>query len=258
MIDMSDKKVDSKAFLKNLKEVKRINIVDEVCAQLKDLILSGKIPPGTMLPSENELCEHLEVGRSTVREALRVLATLGLIVRTKRGTFLNDDLKNLRETLPFPEVLNQLRMKDIIEFRTILEGEVAALAATNATDEDIDNLASVIEGMKKAQNDLNEFIKYDSMFHFELAKSTQNEMIEYVLEMIRDSLEKLMLEANMIDAEKRNRSIVEHERILNAIVREDATLARKLMNAHLKDVARVLKKGSEICNCEDAEQTAYD
>jgi GntR family transcriptional repressor for pyruvate dehydrogenase complex len=207
---MFSEKQDSTIVLNELKVIRRVNIVDELYEQLKELILSEKIPPGTMLPSEYELSEHMGVGRSTVREALRILATLGLIVRSKRGTFVNSDIKNLHESLPFPEILKQIRLGDIIEFRTILEGEIAVLAATNATDEDVQYISAVVDKMKESRNDLNEFTKYDYMFHLSLAKASQNELIECVMEMIHEPIESVMLEANILDVDKRNRSIVEH------------------------------------------------
>ena len=79
-----------------LKKVERIRVFDQAVVQLRAAILDGQYPPASRLPTEQELCDVLDVSRSTIREALRVLETEGLIeVRRGSGAYVAEKLNNL-------------------------------------------------------------------------------------------------------------------------------------------------------------------
>lgn len=221
--------------LKALKGVGRNNIADDIFYIMRELIVSGKLKPGTMLPGEVQLSEFMGVGRSTLREALRALSAIGLITRTKRGTYINDTI-NINNILPFPEILKRVRCKDIVEFRGMLETKIAALAAQRALVEDIKNLSYALTCMKGAEN-IDELTEADTLFHLHLAVASQNELLHKTYEMIRDALESHIYEAFLNNPEIKFRAIKFHEKILDAVIKEDPKTAKEVMKEHISDVA---------------------
>ncbi|MEU6696359.1 FCD domain-containing protein [Pseudonocardia sp. NPDC046786] len=113
---------------------RRGSLVDQVIAQIRDAISSGQWPVGHRIPAEAELTARLEVGRNTVREAVRALAHGGLLeVRQGDGTYVRatSELSGALRTLCGPE------LREVLEVRRTLEVEAARLAAARRTDEDL-------------------------------------------------------------------------------------------------------------------------
>lgn len=228
--------------LESFKEVNRSNIADDLFYQIKELIIEGRLKPGDMLPPELQLCEHMKVGRSTLREALRALSSMGLVIRTKRGTFVNDKI-NINEILPFPEILKRVHYKEVVELRTILEIEIAALAAKRADSEDLAILTEAFESMKNAaEDDITALTHYDTMFHKQLAIASHNELLQNTLEMVWFAIENVIYDIFQKDADIRNRALIYHEKLLEAIINEDSELARNVIRLHLSDVVSTMKK----------------
>ncbi len=232
---------DNTNVLETLKGVSRSNVVDDLCNQISELILEGKIQPGYTFPNELNLCEYMGVGRSTLREAFRTLEAMGLIVKTKRGTFVADKV-NRHEVLPFPQVLKHFRLRDIMEFRNTLEVEIAAFAAERATEEDISALESLLEKMKIHVRDSAASIYWDTLFHCQLANASQNELLMTTLAMVRESIETVMLEAIKNDNTIPFRALDWHDQLLTAVRLGQPEEAREIMRKHMNDVASTLKK----------------
>lgn len=230
--------INNMKVFESVKAISRSNLADDVFYKLRELIISGKLKPGSMLPGEIKLSEYMGVGRSTLREALRALSTIGLIKRTKRGTYVNDEI-NINEILPFPEILKRVHSVDIIEFRRMLETEIVALAAQRALDEDIENLKNWLKRMRESKTML-ELTEADASFHYQLAAASQNVLLQNTYEMIRETLEKHIYDAFCNNPELKWRAISFHEKILAAIENEDAKAARKIIEEHISDVGTSL------------------
>lgn len=227
--------------LESFREVNRTNIADDLFYQIKEMIIEGKLKPGDMLPPELQLCEHMKVGRSTLREALRALSSMGLVIRTKRGTFVNDKV-NINEVLPFPEILKRVEYKEVVELRSILETEIAALAAKRADSEDLAILTEAFEGMKNSGDDITALTHYDTLFHKQLAIASHNELLQKTLEMVWSSIENVIYDIFQKDAEIRKRALLYHEKLLEAITNEDSETARNVIRLHLSDAEKTMKK----------------
>jgi len=222
-----------------LTSIPRSSVADDLMSQIKNLIISGQLGPGAMLPSEIEISQRVGVGRSTVREALRVLSTMGWITRSKRGTFVAETLSS--DSLPFRDVLEMVQLKDVLELRLMLEGEVSYLAAQRAIDEDIARLSESLNEMKAALSDLPRFISADAKFHVYLSAATQNHLVSRVVDMIRDALEEFIRDVLIQHPEMPARALAYHERILKAIVSEDPAEARRATLEHISDIARAIE-----------------
>lgn len=235
--------------LESLKGVSRNKVADDLCNQISELILEGKLQPGYTFPNELNLCEYMGVGRSTLREAFRTLEAMGLIVKTKRGTFVADKV-NRHEVLPFPQVLKQYRIRDIMEFRNTLEVEIAAFSAERATDEDVNELEALLEQMRKHVDDPRASTYWDTKFHCQLADACQNELLITTLSMVRESIESVMLEAIKNDSKIPLRALDWHDQLLSAIKLGQPEEAREIMRKHMNDVSRTLnmrRPADEIC-----------
>lgn len=219
----------------SLKCKPRISLADELFQQLKEMIVSGQLKPGDCLPSEASLCENLNVGRSTVREALKALTTLDFIVRTKKGTFVNDTV-SLCSKMPFQEVLNYSDVKDILELRQMLEIGIVRLAAQRSTKEDIDKMSESIEQLEKNKNSLEGATYYDMVFHAQLATASQNEAIVHILEAVRESIQNSIYTLFEKEPAIVERAIKHHKKILKALEQSDDNKAEEAMKNHILDV----------------------
>jgi len=224
----------------DIKDIKRVSVSNELFEFFKKSIISGKLKPGSNLPTEKELCGITGVGRGTVREVLSALVYMKLIVRSKRGTFVNKN-PNLFNVLPFPSVLKRVHYKDIINLRIILETGLIEAAVQNAVDEDIKELEDSIEKMKNSTS-IDSLMKIDTKFHISLATASHNELFNNILSMIREELSSLIYEVFSKDDSIRERACGHHERITNAIKNRNMKEAKEAMRVHILDVNQTMEK----------------
>ena len=161
-------------------------LVDRIVNEIQFQIFDGGLRPGTLLPSEQELCEHLGVSRTPLREAVRMLVTKGLLeTRPGVGTIVKKIRSNqISESISF--MLNQdndLTLMHLHNVRRMLEVENARLAAERATSENIRYLHAINQEMRATVGDIGRFSMLDAEFHRTLAVSTQNPLLAILLEL---------------------------------------------------------------------------
>ena len=129
----------------NIQPIRKKAISDEIVDQLIDLISRNKLAPGERLPAERDLCRQFGVGRTTLREALRSLATLGIIEgRVGEGTFISEDSsRHLEKSLQWGLLLDEKGVEDLIETRLMLECQTAEAAAERAGPDDIAAISDI-------------------------------------------------------------------------------------------------------------------
>jgi DNA-binding FadR family transcriptional regulator len=207
------------------------------------MIASGELPPGSLLPTEPEMSARFGVSRSVVREALRVLGAKGLIdVRHGSGT---------RVTTPDrwdpldPQILGALRgrgpsaavLHDLLEARTIVECEVAALAAERAQPEDFDALNAALGMMRRSLNDAPRFVTGDSAFHVALLRAARNRVLERMTQPMHELLKYAQALTDAIPGVL-TRALADHETIAGAVAHRDPAAARVAMRVHLAQTQR--------------------
>ncbi|KIO76367.1 transcriptional regulator [Pedobacter lusitanus] len=156
--------------------MKRINLSDKVITALKSDIASGKLKKGTKIPSEPELMERYEVGRSTIREAIKTLAMSGILkVQQGSGTFVASKIKS--ETLA--QRLRRADFEEINAVRSLLEIEIVRLACLNRTDKDISAMQDHLIQRKKAieTDQQQKCTDADIAFHVSIAKASKNKVL---------------------------------------------------------------------------------
>ncbi len=162
-----------------VKPIKKKSVSQEILEQIKSLIDSGHLIPGSKLPSERELSKMLGVSRPSLREALKALNLIGAIEnRPGDGTYLSpSSSQRLSEPFSIYFTINRGTLFDISEARKILEVGFAALAARRRSEEDLRDMEEAIKKMRSNIKDLKKYGRYDIAFHRALADSTGNLVI---------------------------------------------------------------------------------
>jgi GntR family transcriptional regulator, transcriptional repressor for pyruvate dehydrogenase complex len=224
-----------------------VHVVDA----LVPMIASGELAPGSLLPTEPEMSARFGVSRSVVREALRVLGEKGLIdVRHGSGT---------RVTAPDrwdpldPLILGALRgrgpsasvLHDLLEARTIIECEVAALAAERADRHERDALNAAVEIMRASLADPPRFVEGDSAFHLTLLHAARNRVLERMTQPMHELLKYAQALTDAIPGVL-TRALADHEAIADAVMRRDPAAARNAMRDHLAQTQRDIISITEV------------
>jgi GntR family transcriptional repressor for pyruvate dehydrogenase complex len=223
-----------------MRPVHRSSLSDEIVEQIIDLISRRVLEPGERLPSEKELCLRFGVGRTTIREALRSLAVMGILDgRVGEGTFVSkDNRKYLEKSLQWGFLIDRKSVQDLVETRLMLESQTADAAAARATDENLREIEEALEGMRETLDRPQDYLQHDLQFHLAIAKATQNQILYNLLSMTRgylqtwisESLSKPSLRKMRARAES---SVREHETILQALREHKPAMARQAMTEHI-------------------------
>lgn len=199
-----------------------------------EMIRAEHMKPGDRLENEYELAKKLNVGRSTVREAVKSLETRNILtIRRGAGTFVSQN-----EGVAVDPLGISLMRKDeelaleLLDVRMILEPESAALAAAHASKEDIQRInrqnRNVAKMIKQGLNHWEE----DAKFHQLIAVATGNRIIAKLVPIIQQSVG---LTIEMTSQRLSDTTISFHEQIVEAIERGDANGARSAMTAHMSE-----------------------
>lgn len=214
----------------------------DIARQIEEAIISGELKPHDRLPSERELQQLFGVGRASVREAVRILESNGMLeVRTgaiSGGIFVKPLTTNTTvDGLQRLFLVEQISEKELIEYRVAIESITVYWAAMRATDEDINNIAQIIEDMEEEDEpNWKEFHDYDLEFHLAVAKAAKNRINVLVMLAIRQTLLRIMQETftNVMErSQVRNTLIREHKKILTLIQNKDGDAAKRLMTDHI-------------------------
>ena len=175
--------------------VKRSGVCDEVVSKLQHQIAAGKLKKGDKLPSEPELMQQFGVGRSSIREAIRILANTGLVrVQQGVGTFV--EMQN-GTPMPWYKRLQSCTSKDLNEVRQLLELKIAEKAALNRTQKDIILLKKLLKQRLEAahKNLPDECIDADILFHIAIADAAKNDILADLYKNIAAQIKKSFRQA---------------------------------------------------------------
>jgi GntR family transcriptional regulator, transcriptional repressor for pyruvate dehydrogenase complex len=209
-----------------------------VAERLIEQIGQRRLKPGDVLPPERELVRAYRVGRSSVREALRMLESKGLISSNGNGTFSVARLSNpLNESLDLLVTLEEGSYAELFEVRRFVEGEAAALAASRRTKAQLGRLEDEIAAMEDGLSSEERFIDADLRFHLTVAEATRNRIVVHLMNAIRGLLHRSLSSAYHI-AGSPERAIEMHRLISEAIAERHPEEARQRMQEHVARVER--------------------
>ena len=175
-----------------LKTVQTQKIYKNIVEQIVDLIHDGSLKEGDRLPPERTLAEMLQVSRTSVREALKVMEIMGIIeIRPGEGSVVSDFNVEPFLSMIWPVILAKGGIeKDLQEFRKILEeGSIRILARKGENEEFFSGLKEIVDEMEKSIDDCAQSVRLDILFHRRIFELTGNRLLlvaqdltEYILE----------------------------------------------------------------------------
>ncbi len=220
----------------NTKKSNINQLLNRLTLYFAEKLLDKTLKKGDKIESERVLAEKLGVGRSAVREALKVLDILGMIdIRPGQGSFIsNDETDFFSIPLSWSLFLNGNQVESILEIRNILEKRAAELTAESITEEHLQRLEDVYHGLHQAYVSRNykEFLDADTQFHICLAEYSGNQAI-YSMILVISNLLKHVSGTGMANEAQMKEIYEEHQLIYGAVLAHDAAAAGKYTEDHL-------------------------
>ena len=222
--------------------VTRTRLPDQIANHLMRQIVERDLPPGTLLPTESELVREFSVGKSAVREAVRIVSTKGL-VEVVQGSGMRVTPRQ-RWNLIDPELVaivsdSVVSMAHLMELRLALEPSIAAHAASRATHEQIEGLAQLVEESAIHLQDTEGIVTRDMEFHNLLTEAADNPLYSILFGSVAELQIELRRKVVTTEAGRRH-GIEYHRQLVEAVRAHDPARARSTMSEHVKSVAEDL------------------
>ena len=207
---------------------------EQIAHQILDLVAHRQLEVGSRLPPLDELCTHLRVSRTVVREAIKLLDAWGVLtVKHGVGTFVAGLTESiLRIPLKVSVERSEEAILNLHQLREALEPDIAAIAADNAKPEHIEEMEEALRRMDDALANPYEYAQADLDFHSALAQATGNDLFLIVIYSVIDLLQDARCLA-LQSPGAGERAQAYHQLILEHVKARRADGAREAMNAHL-------------------------
>ncbi len=216
----------------------RPNLYSMVADSILELIARDELQAGQPIPTQVDLAERFRVGRSSVREALRILESRGVIRATGGGQFVVGERDKILESpLSMLAKMGLANLAEITVLRTIVENECAALAAASRSEEDVATLDRLTEKMRKAleSGSHGDFLTADLAFHGLVAQASGNRALIATSHGVRASVDLLIRPSFQMLSD----AVQYHQKIADAIRKCDPAAARKAMQQHMDWIDRI-------------------
>ncbi len=225
-----------------LKQLRSIRLSDQAVEQISASIMDGYYEPGSKLPSESELMDQLKVSRSSIREALRILESRGIIVvRAGSGAYVTEQPFNFQLA---DEAIDWLlhrkgALVQLLEVREILEGYAASLVSQRLDEQILEKLKENLRHREEFINapdpDVTEISDIDFQFHEIIAEACGNQVVKEFIcaittRMTTSNCAMITLSAKGIT------HYHDHSKILGALQSGDPNLADRTMRAHIAEI----------------------
>ena len=225
----------------NIRPLKRTSLSDDLVDRLMEMIRSEAYKPGDRLPSIMEMTRHLGVGHPTLREALRKLEAIGVVeIKHGSGVYVRRDQELLVVSNPvFGGKVSKKLMVDLLDARMPIEVKAAGLAAQHATQEQLDNMARLLNTAAENLDDDSVLNSTNIAFHCEIALASGNTVLAQLQEVLNDLFRNEQRVILGIYGD-RSRDHEEHKLIFEAIKENNQVKAMDRMQSHLEGVREML------------------
>lgn len=225
--------------------IRRTKLFEDVANHIITRIQSGAWTE--KLPPEDRMAEEFDVSRSTVREAVRSLQVAGILhSRPGSGTFVSEAAPLLLGTRELAAMMRSPEgVRDLVQTRYILEPQLAALAAQQATEEELQHLFSIVDRMEEKKDRIS-LMALGHAFHMALSEMAHNRVLAGLYQSAANQLKGLRV-LDSLTLEIYLQGIEEHRAIAMAVAQHDAALAKQRMREHLrKDYSPWLPRAEEL------------
>lgn len=215
---------------------------EQVLARLEQMLLSGEVTPGQRLPGERVLAANLGVGRSSVREALRVMEALGLL-RAQTGSgpsagamIVSRPTGGMSMLLRMQVAAQGFPVSDVVQTRLVLETEVMRTLAARRPTPDLATAVELLDAMDDAALSETEFLILDSQFHVALADAAGNQVVAAMMAGLRESIEAYVVGGVDVAAWPTTCTRLRHEHrgLVSAVEAGDPDLAERRILDHIR------------------------
>lgn len=210
--------------IKKLETIGQKTIVDQIINTLTESIIRGDFKSGSKLPSEFELMEQMQVSRNSLREAMKILATMGIVeIKRGDGTYICSQVNpSLFDKVVYSMIYDLSSSEELLELRQVLDEATLQLAMEKITPEEIARLQESIEQMKQAcgSGDIEKMQKCDIEFHMMLIESCKNVFFVRIMKSVYNIFERSIVE-NVRTETVDSKAPVYHQQIVDCIVNKD-------------------------------------
>ncbi len=201
------------------------SVVDRVVDQITQAIINGELNPGDKIPTEVELCEAFQVGRNSVREAIKILASFGVVyIKRSEGTFVSSSFSHrMLDPMLYGLILQKDSIESIVELRKVFDTGLMQVVMNKATETDLEHLKAELASLEREVMDEHASAKrvldQDIRFHTAIVLSTHNELIQNIANYIdRITIpSRIKTMEQILESDERLRFIELHRQIVDMI-----------------------------------------
>ena len=228
----------------SIKKIKKTTVVEQVMEQIKALISSGAYKPGDKIPTELELAKSFGVGRSSIREAIKIFNYMGVLKsQAAKGTFVEERSNISSESLTWSLLLGDDELNEMIDLRGSIEiwamfKLVEDLAAKNPTVEKVvENLNNIITDMRTAakEGSRRKLIELDFYFHHAIMEGCNNSLFLSLFDTLKSFLYD-EIKKSQLDYKDLSKISEEHMVLLEALQSGDSTQVLDTYSAHIANI----------------------
>ncbi len=237
-----------------IEKIRKQTIVETVMDKIRELIASGKYKVNDRLPTENELAEMFGIGRSSIREAIKVFNYLGILEsRTARGTYVCSRNNIARELMKWAVLLGDEQMYEIVDLRESIE----LWAVTRLTDRYREGSPDALEQVKKLENimarlekavenkSFDELVESDLVFHNIIISSPGNRTLSEIFSVLQNFMIEEIKQTYKVYTDY-SKIICEHSEILKDIKTGNSDMAARAILEHLGNIREKLKAAQSL------------
>ena len=223
-----------------MSNIKNQALAERIADHLFQHILDKGMKIGTKLPNEFELANHFGVSRGTIREAVRLLVSRGILrVKHGSGTYVASLMPLQADPLGLDAIEDRIQLAlDLTDVRLMLEPDITELAARNRTEEEAAQLTEYCDAVRRKIEAGEDYLIEDMRFHWYLAKCSHNLVVEPLMPIIDAAVISI---ANITRKELLTATINTHQEILDGVLDRDPQAARTAMSLHLEMNRIVIK-----------------
>lgn len=227
--------------MREFSTIKNKLLAEQIEEQLYRYIIDTPFEIGAKLPNEFELGEKFGVGRSTIREAVKLLISKGVLeVRRGSGTYVINTTPADMDPLGLQGLGDRMSLAmDLVDVRLILEPGIAEMAARNATEKDIEELERLCSLVEQKMQNGEDYVQEDIAFHTCVAKCSQNKVVEQLIPIIDTAV---MVFVNVTHKMLKEETLTTHRAVVDSIMDRDPIGARTAMTMHMTYNRNLIRK----------------